>query len=277
MAAAALQENVVTPDTLIDDNGDLRVGAYQFHGWKPGGLGMMNVRSAIALSSDIYFYTVGGGQTSLGITGLGPEKIAQYDKLFGMGSQLGIDLPGEASGTVGSPEERAQATGQPWYLGDTYHESIGQGDMAVTPLQDAEWTAAVANGGTLYRPYVVNKVVSAQGKVVLQNSPTVIRSSFISPANIEVVREGMRQTVTAGTAPGLQKLSIEAAGKTGTAQFDDANPAAAHAWFTAFAPYQNPQIVIVVLIEAGGEGSSVSEPIVQDALRWWIANRYDKE
>ena len=87
----------------------------------------------------------------------------------------------------------------------------------------------------------------------------------------------MRQTVTAGTAQNLKTLPIEVAGKTGTAQFDDADPAAAHAWFTAFAPFQNPQIVIVVLIEAGGEGSSVSERIVRDTLKWWIQNRYDKE
>ncbi len=149
--------------------------------------------------------------------------------------------------------------------------------MAVTPLQDAEWTAAVANGGTLYTPYVVSKVVDPSGKVVFQNNPTVIRTGFIDPANIEVVREGMRQTVTAGTATSLNKLPIAVAGKTGTAQFDDADPEAAHAWFTAFAPFVNPQITIVVLIEAGGEGSSVSEPIVQDALKWWITNRYDKE
>ena len=145
---------------------------------------MMDMRSAIAMSSDIYFYTVGGGQAKLGIAGLGPERIAKYDKLFGMGSPLGIDLPGEAAGTVGSPEWRAQTSGLPWYLGDTYHESIGQGDMAVTPLQDAEWTATVANGGTLYKPYVVDHVESPDGKVLLQNQPTVIRAGFLTPRTL---------------------------------------------------------------------------------------------
>lgn len=279
IASAALQENVVTPDTKIYDNGDLVVGNFHFHGWKPGGLGPMDIRNAIAWSSDIYFYTVGGGQTNLGINGLGPERLAKYDALFGMGQKLGIDLQGEMAGIVGSPQERAARAKDPsqagWYLGDTYHISIGQGDMAVTPLQDASWTATIANGGTLYRPYVVNKVTDpVSGKVLLQNQPQAIRSNFIDPKNIEIVREGMRQTVLGGTARSLSSLPISAAGKTGTAQFDGANPNAAHAWFTAFAPYENPQIVITVLIEAGGEGSSAATPVVKDALDWWAKNRY---
>jgi penicillin-binding protein 2 len=278
MASAALQENVVDENTKIYDNGDLVVGNFHFHGWKPGGLGAMDMRSAIAWSSDIYFYTVGGGQQSLGIQGLGPERIAKYDHLFGMGQKLGIDLQGEATGLIGSPEERKARIQNPklsgWYLGDTYHISIGQGDMAVTPLQDAEWTAVVANGGTLYRPYVVNKVLDESGKVLLQNQPQIINSGFIDPKNIEIVREGMRQTVLSGTAQILKTLPISAAGKTGTAQFDSADPAAAHAWFSAFAPYENPQIVVTVLIEAGGEGSSASAPVVRDVLDWWAKNRY---
>lgn len=280
IASAALQEQVVTPQTKITDNGDLVVGNFHFHGWKPGGLGPMDVRSAIAMSSDIYFYTVGGGQSNLGISGLGPERLEKYDYLFGMGQKLGIDVPAENSGMIASPEWRkahyADPAKQAWYLGDTYHESIGQGDMAVTPLQVAMWTATVANGGTLYQPYILNKVVDADGQTVKQNNPEVIRSNFIDAQNIEIVREGMRQTVTAGTARSLNTLPITSAGKTGTAQFDSANPSAAHAWFTAFAPYENPQIAITVLIEAGGEGSSASVPIVRDALQWWAQNRYGK-
>ncbi len=280
IASAGLQEGVINENTKILDNGDLVVGGYNFHGWKPGGLGLMDVRSAIAMSSDIYFYTVGGGQQKLGISGLGIERLAKYDYLFGMGQKLGIDLPGEAAGVIGSPEWRKEHYSDPakqaWYLGDTYHESIGQGDMEVTPLQDIMWTAAVANGGTLYRPYVVNKVVDNKGNVVLQNKPQVIRSGFIDPKNIQIVRQGMRQTVLSGTAQSLKSLPITSAGKTGTAQFDSANPMAAHAWFTAFAPYENPQIAIVVLIEAGGEGFSAAEPIVKDTLQWWAQNRYLK-
>ncbi len=280
MASAALQENVVTPEQKIVDTGDLVYGNFHFRGWKPGGLGPMDIRTAIAMSSDIYFYTVGGGQSALGIAGLGPDRIAKYDYLFGMGQKLGIDIPGENSGLIASPQWRKEHFKDPknqgWYLGDTYHESIGQGDMAVTPLQVASWTATVANGGTLYQPYIVNKVVDPSGAVVLQNQPKAIRSGFIDPKNIEIVREGMHQTVTAGTARSLSQLPISSAGKTGTAQFDSANPSAAHAWFTAFAPFDKPQIVITVLVEAGGEGSSASVPVVKDTLQWWAGHRYKK-
>jgi penicillin-binding protein 2 len=280
LASAVLQENVISPTAKIDDNGDLVVGAFHFHGWKAGGLGMMDMRTAIAMSSDIYFYTVGGGQTKLGITGLGITKIAKYYALFGMGQKLGIDVPGEAAGLIGSPEERVKRFSDPasqaWYLGDTYHESIGQGDMEVTPLQDAMWIATVANGGTLYQPYVVDKVEGQNGNVILQNKLTVIRSGFIDPKNIAVVQEGMRQTVTSGTATALKSLPVTSAGKTGTAQFDSAVPGSTHAWFVAYAPYENPQIVIDVLIEAGGEGNAAAEPVVKDALNWWAQNRYLK-
>ncbi|MBU6447356.1 hypothetical protein KGQ24_00755, partial [Patescibacteria group bacterium] len=259
-------------------NGDLVYNGYHFRGWNPAGLGPMNVRTAIAMSSDIFFYTVGGGQAALNIQGLGPERIDKYDYLFGMGQKLGIDLPGEQPGIIGGPDERKLAFSDParqiWYPGDTYHISIGQGDMLVTPLQVAEWTAVVANGGTLYKPYIVDKVIDNNGNVVLQNKPAVIRAGFIDPANIEVVREGMRMTVTQGTAKSLQALPVDAAGKTGTAQFDSANPNAAHAWFTAFAPYENPQIVVTVLIEAGGEGSTAATPVVRETLQWWAQHRY---
>jgi penicillin-binding protein 2 len=277
MASAALQENIVQPDTKIVDNGDLVYGGYHFRGWKPGGLGPMDVRSAIAMSSDIYFYTVGGGQASLNIQGLGPDRIAKYDSLFGMGQKLGIDLPNEVSGLVADPAWKRNyfkdTSLQTWYPGDTYHVSIGQGDMLATPLQVAMWTSVVANGGTLYKPYIVNKVADANGKVVMQNDPQIIRAGFIDPKNIQIVREGMRQTVTSGTARSLNTLPVTAAGKTGTAQFDGSNPAATHAWFTAFAPYENPKIVITVLIEAGGEGSSAASPVVKNVLNWWATNR----
>ncbi len=277
IASAALQEGVVDESTRIYDNGDLVYGGYHFHGWKPGGLGPMDVRSAIAMSSDIYFYTVGGGQAALNLAGLGPERIDKYYYLFGMGGKLGIDLPGEQVGIVGGPADREQRYKDParqaWYPGDTYHISIGQGDMLATPLQVAAWIATVANGGTLYQPQILDKVTDNSGKVIFVNQPEVIRAGFIDAKNIEIVREGMRQTVTAGTATSLKALPITAAGKTGTAQFDASDPKATHAWFAAFAPYENPKITIVVLIEAGGEGSSAATPVVRETLKWWAENR----
>lgn len=277
IASAALQERIVDDKTIIVDNGVLTYGNFLFRGWKPEGLGPMDIRSAIAWSSDIYFYTIGGGQAAKNIVGLGPERIGKYATLFGMGQKLGIDLPGEQSGLVASPEWKknyfSDETLKIWYPGDTYHIAIGQGYMLATPLQVAMWTAVIANGGTLYKPYILDKVMDGAGKTILENRPEVIRAAFIDPQNIEIVREGMRQTVTSGTARSLNDLAINVAGKTGTAQFDSAEAGSTHAWFTAFAPYENPEIVITVLIEAGGEGSSAASPVVKETLKWWAAQR----
>ena len=174
-AAAALQENVVTKDTIINDRGVLVINnqfnpsiKYNFVGWKRDGLGPMNVKDAIAESSDIYFYTVAGGHPSSKIHGLGADKLAEYYRKFGMGALTGIDIQGEKPGTVADPAWKANyfkgdAITSKWYLGDTYHISIGQGDMLATPLQVATWTAAIANGGTLNKPHLLKRVLSQSG------------------------------------------------------------------------------------------------------------------
>ncbi len=287
-AAAALQEGIVSPDTVIRDTGVLTIPnqynngvSYQFRGWKPGGLGPMTVRSAIAMSSDIYFYTVAGGSANGAIAGLGAEKLAEYFRKFGLGQALGIDIQGEKPGLVPDPEWKMKyfkndPLAGKWYLGDTYHMGIGQGDVLVTPLQVAEWTAVVANNGIGFKPELAQKVVDQQGKTIWESKPQKIIGDIASPQNIKVVQEGMRQTVLAGTAKPLASLPITSAGKTGTSQFDGSDSSRTHAWFTAYAPYENPRIVITVLVEAGGEGNAVAEPVVKDALKWWADNRYGK-
>lgn len=289
VASAALQEGVVTEKTIIYDRGVLRVPnqfnpsvSYDFRGWKPGGLGAMNVRSAIAMSSDIYFYTVAGGYPGSAVPeGLGADKLAEYYRKFNLGKTSGIDLQGEQTGLVPDPEWKASyfkndAILSKWYLGDTYHIGIGQGDLLVTPLQVALWTAAIANDGIGFKPEIAASVVDQRGKTLWENKPEILVSNIASPQNIKIVQEGMRQTVLAGTARPLQSLPISSAGKTGTSQFDGSNPSRTHAWFTAYAPYEDPQIVITVLVEAGGEGNAAAEPIVQNALKWWAENRYKK-
>jgi len=287
-AVAGLQSGVINENTVIVDNGDLVVPnqfdpsqQYDFHGWKPGGLGAMTVRSAIALSSDIFFYEVAGGSPNGNFVGLGPATLAEYFRKFGLGQILGIDIPGEKPGLVPDPQWKMQHFNNDpllgkWYLGDTYHMGIGQGDLLVTPLQVAEWTAVVANGGTGFVPQLAQKATDQQGSVVWQNKPKVLISTIASPDVFKIVQEGMRQTVTAGTAKPLNSLPITSAGKTGTSQFDGSNPNRTHAWFTAYAPYESPQIVITVLVEAGGEGNAVAEPVVKDALEWWAKNRMGK-
>jgi penicillin-binding protein 2 len=286
-AVAGLQTGVINENTVINDNGDLIVpnefgGApAQFHGWKPGGLGPMTVRSAIALSSDIFFYQVAGGPPNGSWPGLGPDRLADYFRKFGLGKTLGIDIPGEKPGLVPDPAwKMAYYNNDPllgkWYLGDTYHEGIGQGDLLVTPLQVAEWTAVVANGGVGYVPQIAQKALDQNGNTVWQSQPKVLISNIAPLSVFQIVQQGMRQTVTSGTAQPLKSLPITSAGKTGTSQFDGSDPSATHAWFTAYAPYEDPQIVVTVLVEAGGEGNAVAEPVVKDALNWWAKNRMGK-
>ena len=289
-AAAALQENVVTKDTIIYDGGVLVINnqfnpniKYNFYGWQRSGLGPMDVSSAIAESSDIYFYTVAGGHPNSNIEGLGAEKLADYYRKFGMGAVTGIDIQGEKPGTVADPEWKANYfqgdnIASKWYLGDTYHISIGQGDMLATPLQVAAWTAAIANDGTLNRPHLLKKVTDQSGGLVFELTPELLINPHINPEHIVAIQEGMRENVIGdkGSGRSLATLPISSAGKTGTSQFDGADPTRTHAWFTSYAPYEDPQIVVTVLVEAGGEGHAASVPIAKDALKWWAENRYNK-
>lgn len=289
-AAAALEEGVVTANTIIHDNGVLVINnqfnpsiKYNFYGWKRNGLGPMNVKSAIAESSDIYFYTVAGGHPLSKITGLGAEKLAEYYRKFGMGAPTGIDIQGEKSGIVADPTWKAKYfEGDPisskWYLGDTYHISIGQGDMLTTPLQVAVWTSAIANNGTAYKPHMLKQVTSQAGELVHQPELEVLVQPSVSAENMRYVQEGMRENVigTNGSGRQLATLPVTSAGKTGTSQFDGSDPSRTHAWFTSYAPYEDPEIVITVLVEAGGEGHAAAVPIVKNALKWWAENRYGK-
>jgi penicillin-binding protein 2 len=163
-----------------------------------------------------------------------------------------------------------------WYLGDTYHVAIGQGDMLTTPLQVALWTATIANNGTGFKPHLVKKITDSAGKVVKEFKPELLINLGAKQENIDIVKQGMKETISYGSGKQLSGLKISSAGKTGTSQFDGADPTKTHAWFTAFAPYENPQIVITVLAEAGGEGHRAAVPIVNKTLEWWQENRYNK-
>ncbi len=287
-AVAGLQEQVIDENTVIVDRGSIVIPnqfdptkSAIFYGWKREGLGAMTVRSAIAQSSDIFFYTVGGGAPNSEVSGLGPERLASYYRKFGMGSTTGIDIAGEKPGLVADPEWKAQYYKDDkilskWYLGDTYHIAIGQGDMLVTPLQVAEWTSVIANGGTAYKPTILRNVTDSTGKTVYRPQPQILIQKFASDQNIRIVQEGMELAVKSGTARSLASLPVCSAGKTGTSQFDDSDPKRTHAWFTVYAPCDHPQIVITVLVEAGGEGNAVALPIAKDALQWWVKNRLGK-
>ncbi|MFA5062040.1 MAG: penicillin-binding protein 2 [Patescibacteria group bacterium] len=266
IAAAALQEKIITPNTAFLSTGGIQVGQWFFRDWLAGGHGVTNVTKALAWSINTFFYYIGGGYKNF--VGLGVDRLVQYMKSFNLAKQTGIDLPGEASGFLPSKEWKLNTKGESWYIGDTYNLSIGQGDLLVTPLQMAVWTSAVANGGTVVQPHLVNKIedpVTGQTTVL-----TFARTStMISDSNLAVVRQGMRDCVTYGSCKMLQSLPFLAAGKTGTAQWNSTKDN--HAWFTSFAPLDHPQIVVTVMIEEGKEGSTISEPIARDFLAWWGA------
>jgi len=269
VAAAALQERVISENTSFLSIGGLHIGQWFFPDWKAGGHGVTNVRKALAESVNTFFFYIGGGYQDF--VGLGVDRLVKYMRLFGLGEKSGLDLNGESAGFVPTSDWKEETKNEAWYIGDTYHISIGQGDILVTPLQVANFTAAVANGGILYRPYLVQSLLDENNQVVKQIEPQIIRRDFIDPYNLQVVREGMRQTVIAGSARSLSVLPVNSAGKTGTAQWSSKKQN--HAWFTGFAPYENPEIVITVLVEEGREGSEVSVPIAKEILDWYFSQR----
>jgi len=291
-AAAALQEGVVTPETKFIAEGTLWLPnkyfpddpeqAQPFYCWihKWGKHGPVNLISGIAQSCDIYFYIVSGGLRDF--EGLGLERLADYAHLFGLGEPTGIDLPGENAGLVPSRKWKRLTYSEIWVTGDTYNMAIGQGFLLATPLQILNATAAVANGGTLYRPRIASQVTDAEGRVLRSFAPEVIREVPVSPENLAPVREGMRAAVEWGTAMNAYLPWVSVAGKTGTAEYftdenEDGYPdrdrqgnLPTHAWFTAFAPFENPEIALIVLVEGGGEGSDVAAPIAAQILQYYF-------
>lgn len=268
VGAAALEEGIVTPATTFLSAGGLGINQWFFPDWKAGGHGITNLAKAIAESVNTYFYIIGGGYEDR--EGLGIDRIVAYAKRFGFGSALGIDLPGEGAGFLPSKEWKESTKGESWYIGDTYHAAIGQGDVLVTPLQIATMTSVFANGGALVRPHVVNAFTTTDGtRTVVE--PEVLDPQVVSKSAIDEVRKGMRMAVTSGSARSLSLLPIAAAGKTGTAEWSSTK--APHAWFTSFAPYEDPELVITVAIEEGVEGSVAAAPVARDIYAWYFSRR----
>ncbi|MDE3100754.1 MAG: penicillin-binding protein 2 [Chloroflexota bacterium] len=241
---SALSTGVATRHTVIDVNSMvLTVDGFNFYDWRAHG--PLDFIGGFANSSDIYFYTLGGGNPNTGFKGAGPEALAKYARMLGFGAPTGIDLPGEASGIIPDPEWKMARFGEPWTIGNTYQESIGQGYVAVTPLQLLNAYSAVANGGTLYRPHLLKEVKTADGKVVYRPGPQVIRKLDVNPADLELIREGGRRAVTIYHAY-MPDSKLPFAGKTGTAEFGlsqgtDAlgrRELAFHNWFVSWVPQQ---------------------------------------
>ncbi|MFZ4826279.1 MAG: penicillin-binding protein 2 [Phototrophicaceae bacterium] len=393
--AAVLEEKIIAPQTTLLDEGDLVLenryapndpaASQTFVCWLRTGHGAVDMIGGIAQSCDVYFYQVGGGNNSVSPQtikpgGLGIINLFRYSTAFGIGSELGIELPSELSGRMPDPDWKRRIYGENWSTGDTYNAAFGQGYVTVTPLQLLFATAAIVNNGILYQPTLVRDVLDAESGVARPFVPKVLRhlnldelqqneeltlllledmimrgptslactcepnSEFYDPArcdpfgyrstvdvnvdpfinepvtykvhipnnytfngslcdenrfepdyqppfmsgeNLSIVREGMRATVTIGTAQKANLSYVEVAGKTGTAEYCDdiARPLGlcvpgnwpSHAWFTGYAPYDNPEIVVIAFAYNGGEGSAVALPIVVKVLESYFRLQAERQ
>ncbi len=265
MAAAALNEGLISRQTTFLSAGGLAVNKWFFPDWKAGGHGPTNVIKALAESVNTFFYIIGGGYQNF--SGLGLEKISEYLKKFGLANTLDVDLPQEAAGFIPSREWKEDTKKEKWYIGDTYNLSIGQGDLLVSPLQVANYTAIIANDGTFFTPRLVKAIFDPTTKEEKEIKPIVADPAVLSDSVLKIVREGLRAAVTSGSARQLNTLPLAVAGKTGTAQWS--KKYAPHAWFSGFAPYNNPRIVLTILIEEGGEGTQTAVPVAYQFFNWW--------
>ena len=393
-AAAVAEEDVIAPESRLNDPGSLvlpnryapndRAASQTFVCWLDQGHGNVNLVEAIAQSCDVYFYQVGGGNPEVSTAvlrdqGLGIDDLFRYATAFGIGSELGIELPGENSGRMPDRDWKRRVYGESWSTGDTYNAAFGQGYVTVTPLQLINSVAAIVNGGTLLQPTIVRDTLDAQGNVTQAFEPHTLRTlnidalgedemltllpledmimkgqsslvctceqtsefynptrcdpdgytntvdvnpdrfleeprlyrvqmpqyypftanmcnplrfdtdytpPFVSSENLALVREGMRLTVTVGTAQTANLTYVSVAGKTGTAEYCDdvARPLGlcvpgnwpAHAWFTAYAPYENPEILVIAFVYNGQEGSAVALPVVRDVLEAYMRLRTER-
>ncbi|MEK7712537.1 MAG: penicillin-binding protein 2, partial [Nitrospirota bacterium] len=254
-AIAALNEGVITPDTKVTCTGGITYGKWQFGCWKKGGHGTVSLHRAIVESCDVYFYEAGKR--------LGIDKIAEYARKLGLGSETGLQLVKERSGLIPDTKWKHEKRNQQWYLGETFNAAIGQGYVAATPMQMAQLMSVVANGGLIYRPVMVKAEAPLQP----------VASVDIKPQVLALVRDGLYGVVNEGGGTGgAAKSSIATVGgKTGTAQVVSIRKSSHllpekfrdHAWFVAFAPVEKPAIALCVFIEHGGHGGGAAAPIAK--------------
>jgi len=270
VAAAALEEGLITPETAYYCSGAFKMGDRAFRCWNEKGHGHVNLHRAIVESCDVYFYNLGQR--------LGVDKLAAYARAFGLGSPLGIDLGREKGGLIPTRQWKLDRLGESWQMGETISISIGQGFNLVTPLQLVNVYATLANGGAVYRPRLVKQLESSDGLVVKVYGPEKIKTLPVSARNIRIINQALWGVVNekGGTGHLLKRKEADVAGKTGTAQVigmpqdDKARKTRRvsvefkdHALFAAFAPYTNPEIAVAVILENAGGGGAVAAPVAR--------------
>jgi len=258
LALKALELGIINERTTFLCRGGFPFGNRVFRCWKKGGHGNVAVHRAIVESCDVFFYNVG--------LKLGIDRIHEMAASIGLGKLTGIDLPGEKQGLVPSAAWKKKTYGQPWYEGETVSVAIGQGAVWLTPIQLAQLASFVANDGVTFRPQLVNKVVSPEGKVLKVFEHVMNSNIKLKKETLKLVKDGMRGVVNepGGTAYGSRLQNVAMCGKTGTAQTASLDKGGHdHAWFIAYAPSEEPAIAITALVEHGGHGSSAAAPIAK--------------
>ena len=273
VALAALAEGVIVPETVFDCLGNLKLGDSVFNCHNYAGHGRVDLRKALMVSCDVYFYEVGRR--------LGIERMSRWAReKFGLGRRTGLDLPGEVDGIIPDSEWKRRETGRKWMPGETLPAAIGQGAVSTTPLQVAQFTAMLANGGRLYRPHLVKEVVDIEGRLVRTVEPELINSLDIPPRFFRAVQNGLEAAV--GEPGGTGRLAalpgLRVAGKTGTSQvvsnriFQSYSHNQVpyrlldHAWFSCYAPAEDPEVVVTVLLENTGGGGTFAAPVARQIL-----------
>lgn len=262
-AMSALENKKITPNTIFNCPGYFYLGNKAFHCDKRDGHGNLNLISGIAYSCNVYFY-----HTAL-LTGL--ENLDNLAAEFGIGQPTGVDLLNEQRGYLPKIDLIEKAKKEGWYLSETIQEGIGQGTLLVTPIQMVNVVGTIANGGTLYRPYIVKQIEDGSGKIIRQMNPIVVNKIDVSDDTFNVVRKGMWSVVNAGGTGTMAKLpDIEVAGKTGTAEKQGEKDLA---WFCGYAPYDKPEIVVLAMVEEGGFGGVAAAPLAGEMISTYFKNK----
>lgn len=274
VSLAGLESGIIKLDHKVTCRGSITSGKHSFRCWKKGGHGAVSFHQALVESCDVYFYTMGER--------IGWDRIAQYAKNLGYGSLTGILLPEEKQGLIPTTEWKKKRTKEPWYAGDTYISSIGQGFVLVSPIQSCQMISAIANGGYFYRPTLLKMTRNRETGAVTTFSPERKNRIVLDPNALEEVRRGLTGVVNepGGTAHGAQNPFAIVAGKTGTAQVITqkipgrklSEKTQDHAWFIAYAPVDDPKIAVAVLVEHGGHGGGAAAPVARRVIEEYMKN-----
>ena len=274
-ALAGLEEGLIDAGTSVNCTGSYKVGNSTFRCWERKGHGVTDLKKALRQSCDVYFYQLGER--------LGVDRIARVAREFGLGEPLGMGLDHEKGGLIPTTQWKEQRYGKKWFRGDTLSASIGQGYVLTTPIQLASMIAAVSTDGTYYRPHLVKRIVSPEGKTIREYSPEMIKRAQVKTANLQLVKEGLLAVVNEprGTGGAARLYEVKVAGKTGTSQVVKLRDSKGvipyqyrdHALFVAFAPYENPEVAVAVVVEHGEHGGATAAPIAGRILRTYFEGK----